>query len=66
MSNRIDSEDTIKESNEYYRTKGNDLDGFWRDLDPPPMEYNPFMARLGLLIMYVVAAGLVTHLVMSL
>ena len=37
-----------------------------RDLDYHPMEYNPFMARLGLLIAYVVAAVVVTNLIMSL
>ena len=64
MSNRTDCEEEAKESNEYHPVKGNDLDGYWRDYDYSSMEPNPFMARLGLLIMYVVAAIVVTNLVM--
>ena len=65
MSNMTDCDEEIKESNEYYKVKGNPLDGYWRDDDYSPMEPNPFMARLGLLIMYVVAAVLVTNLILS-
>ena len=64
MSNKTDCEEDAEKSNEYYKVKGNDLDGYWRDLEPPPMDYNPFMARLGLLIAYIVAAVVVTNLFM--
>ena len=63
MSNRNECEEDLKKSNEYYQVKGNPLDGYWRDdLDYHPMEYNPFMARLGLLIAGIVGAIVVTYL----
>ena len=63
MSKEHSDKDDAEKSNEYYKVKGNPLDGYWRDLDYSPMEYSPFMARLGLLIAYVVAAVVVTNLI---
>jgi len=66
MSEDIDEDEDTKESNEYYKIKGNPLDGYWRDLGSDPMDYDPFMARLGFLILYVMAAVLVTSIFLSL
>ena len=67
MSKETGSEDISEKSNQYYKVKGNPLDGYYRDqgYDPNPMEYNPFMARLGILIMCIVATVVVTSVIMS-
>lgn len=58
-----------KKSNDGGVLKGNPLDGYWKeyetDYEPHPMDYNPFMARLGLVIMFVVAASLLANLVLE-
>jgi len=49
--------------------KGNPLDGYWQEYgtDPHenPMGYNPFMARLGLVILVVLGAALAGVLVIG-